>query len=270
MADLKTLQFALKIQGATINISAQLPDGPVRPTAVLPVIQDISSSIATLTENEAARVGKPISCREGCGACCRQAVPISPVEARMLSEYIEAQPEERREVLRSRFRAAVARLEASGIAPAVRAISPSSSSEPLLLDKQTAHALGLRYFALGIPCPFLEEERCTIHPIRPLRCREYMVASPPEHCAHPETKEIVGVKPPVLLSRVLGKWNASGDPHASDFILLTMLDEWIASHPSSDDRAIRTAPELLHEFLRTFASENTSNSAADPNQIPDG
>ena len=255
---LKTLQFALKIQGATVNISAQLPDGPVRPTVLLPIIQDLSTSVSSLTEREAARVGRPISCREGCGACCRQAVPISPVEARMFSEWIDAQPEERREVLRARFRAAAARLEESGIAPAVRAVSPSSKEEPLLLDKQTAHTLGLRYFALGIPCPFLEDERCTIHPIRPLRCREYMVASPAEHCAHPETKEVIGVKPPVLLSRVLGKWDASGGAHNSEFILLTMLDEWSASHPAGEDRATRTAPELLHEFLRTFASENSS------------
>jgi Fe-S-cluster containining protein len=257
---LKTLQFSLKVQGAVISVSAQLPDGPVRPTVLLPIIQNLSSSISTLAENEAARLGKPISCREGCGACCRQAVPISPVEARALSEYIDSQPEERREVLRARFRAAAARLEESGIAQAVRAISPSSEKEPLLLNKETAHALGLRYFALGIACPFLEDECCTIHPIRPLRCREYMVASPAEHCAHPDTKEVIGVKPPVLLSRVLGKWNTSGDTTSSDFILLTMLDEWIAAHPGSEDRATRTPPELLQEFLHTFAAEKISSS----------
>ena len=125
------------------------------------------------------------------------------------------------------------------------------------------HELGLRYFALGIPCPFLEDERCTIHQIRPLRCREYMVASPAENCAHPETKEVIGIKPPVLLSRVLGKWNTSGDAHSSELILLTMLDEWSASHPAGEDRATRTAPELMHEFLRTFASES-STAANDP------
>ena len=248
----RTLSFALKIHGATINISAELPDGPVKPTTVLPVIQDISTSISALTENEAARQGKPISCRAGCGACCRQAVPISPIEARMLADYIEAQPEERREVLRARFRAAAARLEASGLASEIR--------EATLPDKETAHALGLRYFALGIPCPFLEEESCTIHPIRPLRCREYLVASPAEHCAHPETKEIIGVKPPVLLSRVLEKWSPGVAPQPSSLILLTMLDEWTAAHPGSEDRATRTAPDLLQEFLRAFAGENTAGS----------
>jgi hypothetical protein len=134
------------------------------------------------------------------------------------------------------------------------------------LEKEQTHSLGLRYFALGIACPFLEDERCTIHPIRPLRCREYLVASPAEHCAHPETKEIVGVKPPVLLSRVLGNWDTNGNARSRDFILLTMLDEWTVAHPSTEDRATRTAPELLQEFLRTFASENTSGAGVDSGQ----
>jgi Fe-S-cluster containining protein len=247
---LKTLQFALNVQGARIEVNAQLPDGPVRPAVLLPIIQNLSNSVSDLSEREAARVGKPMSCREGCGACCRQAVPISPVEARMLSEWIDAQPEERREVLRARFRDAALRIEESGLAQSLRNVP--------LTDKEETHTLGLRYFALGIPCPFLEEERCTIHPIRPLRCREYMVASPAEHCAHPETKEVIGIKPPVLLSRILGQWNASGDKEPSSFILLTMLDEWVASHPPSEDRAHRTVPELLLEFLHAFARENTT------------
>jgi Fe-S-cluster containining protein len=258
MADpqLKTLQFALQIQGARVDVSAQLPDGPIRPAVLLPIIQDLSNSISTLTENEAARQDKPISCREGCGACCRQAVPISPVEARMLSEWIDVQPDVRREVLRARFRAAAAHLEESGIAHEIRHIT-------LPLSKEKTDALGLRYFALGIACPFLEDERCTIHPIRPLRCREYMVSSPAEHCAHPETKEVIGVRPPVLLSRVLGKWNTSGEPQPQEFILLTMLDEWIAAHPANQGRATRTAPELLQEFLLAFATENTSSPEPD-------
>lgn len=37
-----------------------------------------------------------------------------------------------------------------------------------------------------------------------------------------------------------------------------MLDEWSASYPAGEDRATRTAPELLHEFLCTFVSENST------------
>jgi Fe-S-cluster containining protein len=234
-------------------VNAQLPEGPIRPAVLLPIIQNLSNSLSEIAERRAELVGQHVSCREGCGACCRQAVPITPVEARMLSEWIAAQPEDRRELLRARFRQAADRLEESGIAQTIRAAS-------LPLKKTHIHALGLKYFALGIPCPFLEEERCTIHSIRPLRCREYMVVSPAEHCAQPESKEVIGIKPPVLLSQVLGKWNTSGDTQPFEFILLTLLDEWEAAHPASEDRADRTVPELLQEFLHAFASEDTADN----------
>jgi Fe-S-cluster containining protein len=264
----KTLEFSLKVQGARINVNSQLPDGPVRPAAVLPIIQNLSTSISTLTENESARIGRPVSCCEGCGACCRQAVPIAPVEARMLAEYIDALSEERREELHARFRAAVARLEGSGVAHELREAAALFAKDPSLFDKERTHSLGLRYFALGIPCPFLEDERCTIHPVRPLRCREYLVVSPAEHCAHPETEEVVTVKPSVLLSRTLGKWDASGEPQPPELIIMTMLDEWIAAHPSGEDRAARTVPELLHEFLAAFASEKTFESGTNTGATP--
>ncbi|MGB6743125.1 MAG: YkgJ family cysteine cluster protein, partial [Terracidiphilus sp.] len=171
-------------------------------------------------------------------------------------EWLDAQPAERQAVLRERFRQAAAKLEESGIAADIRA-SANAQGRDLM------HVLGLKYFALGIPCPFLEEERCTIHEIRPLRCREYLVVSPAEHCAHPETKEIVGIKPPVLLSQILARWNVNGDPQPHELILLAMLDEWIAKHPAGEDRAHRTSPELLEEFLRAFARDAAA-APADP------
>jgi Fe-S-cluster containining protein len=246
-----TVRFALKVQDYNLEVSAQLPEGPVRPSVLLPVLQGLSNSLTELATVGAAQVNEKVSCCEGCGACCRQAVPITPVEARMLSEWIAEQPEERRAVLQERFRAAAAQLEAAGVAQAIRDTAGNAA-------RGAMHALGLQYFALGIACPFLEDERCTIHEIRPLRCREYLVVSPAEHCSHPETKEIVGVKPPVLLSQILSKWDVNGDPHAHEIILLAMLDEWVSRHPPEQDHAHRTSPELLQEFLRAFAKDAAS------------
>lgn len=244
----KTVEFAFKVQNATIETRAQLPEGPVRPGVLLPILQGLSNSMTDLAVLSAGQLGEQLSCREGCGACCRQAVPIAPVEARAIAEWLDAQPSERQAVLRERFRQAAARLEESGIAQEFRQAEPAAGREQM-------HELGLRYFALGIPCPFLEEERCTIHEIRPLRCREYLVVSPAEHCAHPGTKQIVGIRPPVLLSRILAQWDANGDSQPRGLILLTMLEEWLAEHPAAEDRPHRTSPELLREFLHAFAKD---------------
>lgn len=255
-----TVEFTLKVQNAAIAVRAQLPEGPVSPDVLLPILQGLSNSMTDLAVRGARELGEQLSCREGCGACCRQAVPISPVEARAIAEWLDTQPPERRSVLRERFRRAAARLEESGIATEFRQAGPATSREEM-------HEMGLRYFALGIPCPFLEDERCAIHEIRPLRCREYLVVSPAENCAHPRTKQIVGIRPPVLLSRVLAQWDTSGDRRPRVLILLTMLEEWLAKHPADEDRPHRTSPELLREFLDAFTT-HAEAAPSDPRGAP--
>ncbi len=256
------VKFTLRVWDANIAIEADLPEGQVKPAALLPVLQKLSNSMTDLTVLHAERQGQALSCREGCGACCRQAVPITAVEARAIAVWLDAQPEERQSILRERFRQAAARLEEAGIAEEIRTSAIGGG-------KDAMHALGLRYFALGIACPFLEEERCTIHEMRPLRCREYLVASAAEHCAHPETKQIEGLKPPVALSRILGRWDASGDAQAEEIVLLTMLDEWAAKHPASKERAHRTSPEMLQEFLHAFARDAAEAEQGDVRANPD-
>jgi Fe-S-cluster containining protein len=245
---LGTARFTLKVQDSNVEVSAKLPDGPLHPTLLLPVLQSLSDSISELAIEKAKRLGQQLSCREGCGACCRQAVPITPVEARAIAQWLAEQPEPRQTILRERFRQAAAKLEVSGIAEQTR-------KGPNLSDRPAMQELGLKYFALGIACPFLEQERCSIHPMRPLRCREYLVASPAERCAHPESKGIVGIRPAVVLSEILARWDTNGDPHPRELILLTMLDEWIEGHPAGQDRPGRTAPELLQEFLHALATD---------------
>ena len=91
-------------------------------------------------------------------------------------------PEPRRSTVRARFDAAVAALDAADLVDRL-----DGSAE---VDTQRD---GLAYFRLGIACPFLEDEACSIHPDRPLACREYLVTSPAEHCAAPGSASIEAV-----------------------------------------------------------------------------
>lgn len=249
-------RFALNVQGCAIEVSTELPEGPVPALALLPVLQGLSNSLSDLTVQRAAQAGKPLSCHDGCAACCRHPVPIAPAEARLISWWLAAQPAERRAVLRERFRHAAQRLEESGVAQQLR--------DSRGAGRAAMHDLGLRYFALGLACPFLEDERCSIYEIRPMRCREYLVVSPAENCAQPASRQIVSIKPPVLLSQILERWSTDGDPQPYEIVLLAMLDEWIASHPPDQDDPHRTAPEMLQEFLRAFA-QNAQSASQDNN-----
>ena len=155
-------------------------------------------------------------------------MPITKIEARYLAELVESLPEPRRTEIRSRFDAAIRRLDEAGLLERLRhpeRVSPETERE----------SLGLAYFGLGIPCPFLEEESCSIHADRPLVCREFLVTSPPEYCADPAGKRVEGVKLPVRLSNVLARLAESGAPGA-----------WIRTScfPScwSGPRPIQTSP----------------------------
>ncbi len=115
-----------------------------------------------------------ISCGPGCGACCRQAVPVTATELRAIRAWLDALPDDERSAHDQRIAATKARLDAS-------------DAEAIGMENERA------YFALGIPCPFLVDESCSIHPARPLACREYVVTSDPVHCASRADGQIVRI-----------------------------------------------------------------------------
>ena len=53
-------------------------------TALLPSARTIVHAVADAAAQAALEKGKKVSCGPGCGACCRQLVPISVVEASSL------------------------------------------------------------------------------------------------------------------------------------------------------------------------------------------
>lgn len=173
-----TGQATLVIGGEPVLFELTVPAGPVAVEDVLPVFQGLSSLFAQRAAARAETAGRSISCRAGCGACCRQLVPIAAAEARALARLVEAMPEPRRTQVRDRFAAAVATVRGMELFDRL--------SEPL--ERQIE--AGLEYFRLGVPCPFLENEACSIHPDRPLSCREYLVVSPAENCRSPTAEGI--------------------------------------------------------------------------------
>lgn len=161
----------LKIGAERIPVEMTVPAGFVAVEEVLPIVHGLSSLFATRATARAEADGRKISCRAGCGACCRQLVPVAPAEARALARLVEAMPEPRRQRVRRRFDAALDALEPSGL------------MERLDQNRDDRQLIAREYFAAGVACPFLEEEACSIHANRPLSCREYLVTSPPDLCA---------------------------------------------------------------------------------------
>ena len=168
-----TGRVVLEVGGEQIPVEMTVPAGPVAVEDVLPILQGLSSLFAARATAQVEAGGGTVSCRAGCGACCRQMVPVAAAEARALARLVEAMPEPRRDRVRRRFDAALETLNGLGIL------------DRLDQDPGNRRVVGLDYFRAGVACPFLEDEACSIHPDRPLSCREYLVTSPAEHCADP-------------------------------------------------------------------------------------
>jgi len=235
MAELttSTANLTLAVGGLSVSHTVTVPRAAVPASDIVPALQELVNAVVA-----AAEAGKAVSCRKGCGACCRQLVPISRTEGERLLALMAAMPEERRRALEFRFHSAEAALGQAGL-----------SFPSRLTDRE----LSIAYFALGIACPFLEEESCSIHGERPLICREYLVTSPAALCA---TSDQAGVMPVAVpkLSLAARDLQQSGDGW---FPLATLLAWAGAQRPSKKIK--RPGTEWITRFLQALAKAPAKN-----------
>jgi Fe-S-cluster containining protein len=184
----QTARIGLQLPAGRIDLEVTAPDGDVAVDRVLPLARALADRVMELTVLDAESQGRSISCRAGCGACCRQLVPIGAAEARGFAELVDSMPGPRRAQLRRRFDEALGRLDEAGV------LADLHRRDAWEADDR--RRVGLAYFDAGVACPFLEAESCSIHPDRPIACREYLVSSPAENCSHPTPEGIDAVKPP--------------------------------------------------------------------------
>lgn len=185
-----TGNVVIKIQGQPIEMQMTVPASPVKPHRMLPVFQQMANAFVGISSDAVETAGKKISCKAGCGACCRQPVPLAEIEAYQLAELVEQMPEPHRSVVRKRFADGYEHFSKLGwFANIVECAKPPHPGNPGYGPRKLA-ALVQEYFKQGVPCPFLEEESCSIHESRPLACREYLVTSPAENCSKPAADSI--------------------------------------------------------------------------------
>jgi Fe-S-cluster containining protein len=245
----ETLQvdFALAVGPGRLDASVNVPAGQVTLTQILPAIQGLTSNIVDSVMQIVQSEGRQISCRAGCGACCRQMVPLSIFEAEALAEWIATLPEERQDELRQRFHTTLLALKESGL---LDRMDPDQWVDGI----EDAKTLAIDYLAAKIPCPFLENESCSIHPIRPLICREYLVTSSPEFCAAPSEHKVEGVPMPLKPSGSLFKLGAQIEKSGRGWIPLVFLFAWIKSDAHPGKRFTGSGQEVLYEFVRNLTS----------------
>lgn len=230
---MRTATADLVVAGRHLRLALNVPDGPTRPIELLPLFRTLADVMVDAAAEDAKAKGFAISCRKGCGACCRQLVPVSAVEVESLRRLVDALPEPRRAAVIERFERARQRLADAGLLDTLRA--------PERIGASDADAIGYDYFLLRIPCPFLEEESCSIHAERPLACREYLVTTPAIHCAQPSDATVHRVPMPALVSRAIRRMDEDAPRDYEPWIPMILALEW----PRSDDPPTRTGTSMV-------------------------
>jgi Fe-S-cluster containining protein len=251
----------------TINVNVELagpewrlqtamavPAEPIALKEMLPLFFSFADAVMSAAANGVEQSGEKISCKKGCGACCRQLVPISETEARWIAELVARLPIQKQNEIRDRFSEARRRLAESGLL------------DKLLHSESWAEGEGwsiaMSYFRLGIPCPFLENEACSIHKDRPIKCREYLVTSPAANCRQPSANNIRMVDLPFQMWTAMARLeNTSATKEKIRWVPLILALEWADSH--AQEPKPRPGHEVLREFFDCLTGKGVSQEKID-------
>lgn len=238
---LVTANVRLDADGFAMSFQVTVPSGPTSVDELLPFAQALSDAIVHQTIRLVQDAGENVSCTSGCGACCRGFVAITQAEARQLRKHIAELPQARRSILESRFKQAHQRLEDAGLLKAIQAAESWTAAD--------YQAMISAYFPLGIACPFLENESCSIYPVRPITCREFLVTSPAHHCAEQDSAQVRRVTLPLQVFHAVARWQQTEveENRLEPWVPLIVAPYWAHAHPDAAPK--QTGPELLGSLL---------------------
>ncbi len=252
----------LDIGGEHFELNLTIPATPVKARRMLPVFQKLTNEIVTRGIERAIESGKEISCKAACGACCRQPLLISEAEAFSLADLVESLPDERREMIKQRFRTGREHFERLDWFERFDALNDRGKAGPSSELGKEFIALLTEYIEQQISCPFLEAESCSIYEDRPLICREYLVTSPAENCAHPRPDNTAKLPISGSASRAFASLVKSENSAKPSSLLLIRLLEFAETHIDRSDE--RIGPAWADDFFRLLTNRKEPGLATQP------
>lgn len=257
-----TGNVTLNIGGVPVDMEMTVPAIPVKPHRMLPVFQQMANSFVDTGVGVVEAEGKKISCKAGCGACCRQPVPIAEIEVYQIAELVESMPEPRRSKIKKKFADGVAHFKKIGWFDEMN--KHYRQEKPLDSRKTAKEAMSvvLSYFREGVPCPFLEDESCSIHLNRPVACREYLVTTPAVNCSTPsaETVNVVDliIKPskPLKTLGLTGRMKEAG--------LLTLIRALDLAETYPENFPEKTGERWMADFFNNLTKGDVDKQTAAP------
>ena len=207
------LGIDLPVFDETLRIAADVPDQRLRMSDMVPLAYQICDRIVAASVRHSEAVGKPVSCRKGCTACCEQPVLISVPEAFRLITDIASLASDQKLCVKTALAAAEKRMAAPG-----------------------AHANA---------CPLVAEQVCSIYAFRPCVCRTFLATSPPELC---DTHETQVMSVPIAVSLALRRWAAELEDDRSVPVLLSAILNWSGENHGRGQRTW-PGPQMVRQLF---------------------
>lgn len=229
---LERFEVALNTPVGRLTTAIDVPTGFIPITSIVPLTRRLGEAAAQLEVQHATEAGQTISCRIGCAACCRMLVPLSAPEAFALREYMEQLPTDRRTHLLNRLSDTKDRLSREGLWSQLNEIAEASTAVP----DEELDPINRSYYALRIPCPYLEDEMCSIYESRPAACRELLVTSPAVLCQDQVQNPVTPLPVSMRMSSILGLLWGTLTSSPPRLIPLPMALEWAERHKEESQR----------------------------------
>lgn len=237
-------EIALNTPAGRITTTVDVPTGFVPVTSIVPLIRRLGEEAQALEIARSVDVGREPSCRKGCAACCRMLVPLSAPEAFALREWVKSRPAEQQVRIAVRFAEAKSQLLSHSLWEGLSELCEAS----VPLNDDALEDVNREYYALRMPCPFLEEDICTMYEERPAACRELLVTSPPDRCDDLINNPVEPIAAPVRVSTVLGLLWQELTKSSTRLIPLPMALDWAERHEDENGRTWKGV-ELLDQAL---------------------
>ncbi len=209
----------ISLFGRKREISIGLSDSFARLLDLAPLAQSLCDIVVSEAKERSRIQGRALPCGKGCSTCCSYLVPLSIPEAIYLYEKIQSLPFDQSRGLWSQSLAVA------------RELLAHNPLEGLSGDEDTLDHVGRWYSSKKRPCPFLEQDLCSLYDQRPLACREHLVTTPPLFCESHSVERVRSLKLPYSMVETLGKVTAQLEKTNVEAVMLPLVLPWIQDNP---------------------------------------
>ncbi|MGC9453902.1 MAG: YkgJ family cysteine cluster protein [Phycisphaerae bacterium] len=237
-------EFSLPVGGGFLNVRLFAPKGKTAVGAVMPAARALADEQVRLLRERLVADGEHVPCKPGCSACCRFLVPISPPEAVRLIDELAKLPRARRKAFHLSFARSAMRIRAAGPPPASHGLA----------------AISRWYANLHLDCPLLQDDLCSIYPLRPLACREFLATHSAELCARPDPADCQAVSPPVSIAEAIANLWGELDADNAGPVLLPLSPAWALRNAAPLRKTFPTV-ELAERLAGILNSMSTRTAA---------